>query len=404
MLQTSAPAGGAGHRTSIRGGGPLSTLVVPGASDGEVPTLWQCLWANVVCNLRAEPEEASRVFPWLAPTRVSDKAGITTTPVDVHEGQAFFGMPRRIRLVFQENTCRHACDLLGIVDDTIITGYVTRPWGTNYTAWDRRHPLSPYYRPKDAATEYLPVHLQSSRIGYRQWLGFAFKAEGSLRVPARTIADFQKRAEYLQGDTAYVRQRARMLACGYAMDNMKPLDFGEALMPLIVGSNAEVNSQVAAQAEKLIKAAEAVSSQLLNSVKLALFGERAKADRDSAVLEPERFRFWADTEQAFYDVLRDAAEAFEAAKDDLQDQHGAVNLSAGSAWLVHLKRHAFQIFDETVPIDSADSDRIEDLINARKFLVLALTGYGANGKIVFDQLNQPQPAKSTKPKKPRIAA
>ena len=195
-----------------------------------------------------------------------------------------------------------------------------------------------------------------------------------------------------------------MLACGYAMDNMKPLDFGEALMPLIVGSNAEVNSQVAAQAEKLIKAAEAVSSQLLNSVKLALFGERAKADRDSAVLEPERFRFWADTEQAFYDVLRDAAEAFEAAKDDLQDQHGAVNLSAGSAWLVHLKRHAFQIFDETVPIDSADSDRIEDLINARKFLVLALTGYGANGKIVFDQLNQPQPAKSTKPKKPRIAA
>ena len=194
MLQTSAPAGGAGHRTSIRGGGPLSTLVVPGASDGEVPTLWQCLWANVVCNLRAEPEEASRVFPWLAPTRVSDKAGITTTPVDVHEGQAFFGMPRRIRLVFQENTCRHACDLLGIVDDTIITGYVTRPWGTNYTAWDRRHPLSPYYRPKDAATEYLPVHLQSSRIGYRQWL--VLLRHSDLRLPrtGRTVAQHGQRS------------------------------------------------------------------------------------------------------------------------------------------------------------------------------------------------------------------
>jgi CRISPR system Cascade subunit CasA len=41
-LQQFAPSGGAGHRTSLRGWGPLVTLVVPGAPDNDRPlTLWQ---------------------------------------------------------------------------------------------------------------------------------------------------------------------------------------------------------------------------------------------------------------------------------------------------------------------------------------------------------------------------
>jgi len=43
-LQTSAPKGGAGHRTSVRGGGPLTTLVLPGTKDNSEPTLWQRIW------------------------------------------------------------------------------------------------------------------------------------------------------------------------------------------------------------------------------------------------------------------------------------------------------------------------------------------------------------------------
>jgi CRISPR system Cascade subunit CasA len=43
-LQQFAPLGGAGHRTSLRGGGPLVTLVVPGAPENGRPlTLWQKL-------------------------------------------------------------------------------------------------------------------------------------------------------------------------------------------------------------------------------------------------------------------------------------------------------------------------------------------------------------------------
>jgi CRISPR system Cascade subunit CasA len=40
-LQTNAPSGGQGHRTGLRGGGPLTTLIL-----GDV--LWQTAWLNVL--------------------------------------------------------------------------------------------------------------------------------------------------------------------------------------------------------------------------------------------------------------------------------------------------------------------------------------------------------------------
>ena len=43
-LQLNAPSGGAGHRTGLRGGGPLTTLLL--APEGS--SLWQHLWLNVM--------------------------------------------------------------------------------------------------------------------------------------------------------------------------------------------------------------------------------------------------------------------------------------------------------------------------------------------------------------------
>jgi CRISPR system Cascade subunit CasA len=105
-LQTYAPSGGRGNLTSVRGGGPLTTLVLPGVT---VP-LWHMLWANVPQGKPAGANEL--VFPWLAPTRTADRFP-STTPVDVHPLQAFWGMPRRIRLEFTPNADRLACDLTG---------------------------------------------------------------------------------------------------------------------------------------------------------------------------------------------------------------------------------------------------------------------------------------------------
>jgi CRISPR type I-E-associated protein CasA/Cse1 len=77
-LQTFAPAGGAGHRTSLRGGGPLTTLLAPGTDqNGRPVSLWRTVWLNVL-PVEGENEDPpprlnlARIFPWIAPTRVSD--------------------------------------------------------------------------------------------------------------------------------------------------------------------------------------------------------------------------------------------------------------------------------------------------------------------------------------------
>ena len=401
-LQTSAPSGGAGHRTSLRGGGPLTTLVLPGQPGKTEPTLWQSLWANVPNRQDDDALDLKRVFPWLSPTRVSDKAGVETTPTDVDPLQCFFGMPRRIRLVFEANPSQLPCDLLGIVDDVIVTGYVTRPWGTNYTAWSQGHPLSPYYRPKKDAVEYLPLHLQSSRVGYRQYLGLALKSEASLRLPARSVSEFYTRAQEFRGVEKQAAKNSRLVAAGYAMDNMKPLDFGEALMPLIVTGDPSDDGLVHDFAERFVKAADLVANQLTNAVRRALYGETTKADRDSTVLDAVRQRFWADTEQDFYAALRDTAEALIAAKEDSHERIEAIRQERGKVWLADMRKSALAIFDDAVPIEDAESDRIKDVIEGRKMLMFALTGFGAVGTQIFAALQLP-PMES-KAKKGRRAA
>ena len=101
-----APSGGAGNRTSMRGGGPLVTLIDPQAG------LWSVIWANVPCGVGALAND----LPWTRPTRVSDKGMETLPPDEKTFGvEAFFGMPRRLRLEAQEG---------------LVVGVVQRPYGT----------------------------------------------------------------------------------------------------------------------------------------------------------------------------------------------------------------------------------------------------------------------------------
>lgn len=388
-LQTQAPSGGAGHRTSLRGGGPLTTLVLPGLPKKAEPSLWQRLWANTPDGFRAAPDVLPSVIPWLGPTRVSDKGGDTTTPEDVHPAQAFFGMPRRIRLVFEPNTEGRVCDLTGLVDEIIVTGYVTRPWGTNYTAWSRGHPLSPYYK-KPGELEYLPLHLNSSRVGYRQYIGLALDAEDNSKPPAQAVHDFQRRAENLDREAL---SRTRLLVAGYAMDNMKPLDFAEALVPLIVTGHQRSDEHVRDVARRLVRSADIVALQLIASVKLALYGPKGEADRDSTVLEPVRQRFWGETEQDFYNTLRSAADALVLPEGTPVKRPGDAKEKSGEGWRQTLRRHALRIFDDTVPIEDAAADDIAHVVQGRRDLGLLLDGYSAKSKKLFAELHLPIPEK-----------
>ncbi len=410
-LQTCAPAGGAGNRTSLRGGGPLTTLVVPGTTDGNPPALWHRLWANVPEGFGATPAETLSVFPWLTSTRVSDKASKTpiTTPLDVHKAQAFFGLPRRIRLKFEANPDRLPCDLTGDIDDVIVREYVTKPWGANYTGWGKEHPLSPSYKPTPTAAEFLPVHLKTSRVGYRQWLGFVFKPnpnaadDSNPELPAAAISTFYRtRAGDLLDQDPAIIDTARLLVAGYYLDKMKPLEFGESLLPLVKVPQG-LETQAAQLAHAWVEAAELAASTVGIAVKQGLYGDNPKIAAGATVLDNAKTRFWGDTEQAFFTQLPEAIDGL-AGTSTTDESARTHRQSAGKAWLDAMRRTALAIFDTMVPIDTADLKDIDDykkIVDARRFLTGTFAGLTPSGRKLhahLDQPEQPKPKKASKAK------
>lgn len=377
-LQTMAPAGGAGIRTSLRGGGPLTTLVVPSGRA----SLWHRLWANVPAGGEAaERASLPRVFPWLVPTRVSGKDGHTTTPVDVDELQMFFGMPRRVRLDFEPNVERVACDLSGEIDDVIVRTYRTRPHGTNYDAWGGRHPLTPHYRSKPGDPVLYPVHGQSGRMGYRQWVAMLYGDAEKTRAPAACVSLFMAQRIWALGPG---ERDFRLVAAGYDMDNMKARAFVEAETPEIVAPEGDVEG-IAEKARGLVKAASVAAVCLNQALKLALYGDGAEVGNDKTPVASARERFWADTNDSFFDVLN-AVAAGVADADAVAGEPPYARV-----WQRVLRTAALSVFDDTAPMSDATSNDVKRVIDGRRFLVGALTGYGKQGKEFLASLKLPLP-------------
>jgi CRISPR system Cascade subunit CasA len=379
-LQSYAPAGGAGNRVGLRGGGPLTTLAVP-PWRGPLP-LWHLLWANVPVGEPPAPEQLRLVFPWLAPTRTSERGRSSTTPADVHDLQAFWGMPRRIRLVFSENPEERPCDVLDTVDGVVVLGWQQRPYGANYALWG--HPLSPYYRQKPTETEWLPVHAQPGGVGYRHWVGLLFDdaTDAPARRAAGTIETFRSKRLF-QVASAAERVQWRLLAAGYDMDNMKARGFVESEMPVIEPGKPENTKDFVLLLRQLIAGASEAASLLGRAVRRALFSDGAKVALDAGLLTTVRSRFWDATETEFLLQVRDAAGETVDAE------------AVRRAWLCDLSRTARVLFAEAAPIDATGADRRPDRIAAAaKGLDFAMKGYGKDGEALLGKLGLPLPEKT----------
>jgi CRISPR system Cascade subunit CasA len=367
-LQDFAPAGGSGIRTSLRGGGPLVSLGLPPV-EAEEPSLWQQLWLNVVWDPRWPPPDADRlpkILPWLAPTRTSENGEITT-PDDAHPAQAYFGMPRRIRLVFATDDEGRGCGLTGERDPVLVTGFRQRPRGTNYAGW--RHPLTPYYRQKADSPEWLPVHPQPYRLGYRDWLGLVVAdqpGEGALRRPAEVVAIAQRRLRDLDRRSG---RWARLRVAGYDMDNMKARGFVETEMPIPLVAEARREAFEAASRELVARARE-VAGLLGSAVRTALWGTEspgfAAGDRYLA-----QERFWDRSEPSFRLTVERLVDELEAAGEDEAVRSALEN--ARTHFEQTLRRVALAVFDELVRFDEIGEDRaMQRRIAARRFLVSRL--------------------------------
>jgi CRISPR system Cascade subunit CasA len=384
-LQTMAPTGGQGHFTSLRGGGPLTTVVVPTLPT----TLWHRLWANVpVGDTPAAPADLPRIFPWLVPTRVPNKGGRVTTPDDVDWRQAFFGVSRRIRLNFESNDDCLACDLTGEIDDVIVRTYRAKTHGTKYEAWGGRHPLTPHYRTKASDPILYPVHGQDGRIGYRQWVAMLYGAKDGLRVPAACVSHFlsERKDDLPRGQRTF-----RLMAAGYDMDNMKARAFLEAETPDITVPEGDSDA-VADKARAFVAAANVSAGALGQAVKIALFRDGADVAADATPLTTARDRFWADTNDDFFTTLNDFSNL------PAKELAGAAAMPLAQSWRAVLEGAALAIFDDMAPVQDALSQNVKRVVDGRRFLVRTLLGYGPRGVELFTNLQIPAPETTTRKK------
>jgi len=329
-LQTNAPSGGAGHRTSLRGGGPLTTLVL-----GD--TVWQTIWLNVLSKGAffascCDPKKTSKsaIFPWLSQTRTSEKGtGQTTTPLDVHPAQMFWAMPRRIRIDFEQER-RGTCGVCDDPSNRVVSHYVTKNYGTNYEgAW--LHPLTPYTEVVGGPPN--PRKGQPGGVHYRYWLGLVQVDDEEGRMPARVVKEFWERQVKWSDLHSIMRRGARLRAFAYDMENMKARCWYDATMPLFQ-INKEVRSEYEAIVARMLRAAVVIAANVRKCVKKAMFKYPKRVKGDFSIVD---VRFWQTTESAFYSLLEQCRE---------QSSTGGDLTPLKMEWVKTLARAGERIFND----------------------------------------------------------
>ena len=382
-LNCYAPAGGAGHRTSLRGGGPMTTLIVadhPQYGD----TLWGRLWPNVESRELIEGRSGSatpnddleRVFPWLAPTRTSNpRAGGRDTAQDaVHPLQVYWGMPRRIRLLFDAAKDR-PCGLTAAEDSIVVSSYRTRNYGVNYSD-GFVHPLTAYYKSNSKTAAKLPVHPQPGGISFRLWPGLVVASKDGLREPAGVI-------RHWLNERAPKSIASRFAAFGYDMDNMKARAWIEGEMPLW-RSDVAARVWIGEFIQKATAGANTVSRLLTGAVKSALFNRPKDAAGDYGFIAE---RFFRDAEGEFYAAIDDVA----ATVRKLPEYENPT-LEPLQRWAPAMAAVATWLFDEYAPLEGLEDRDMHRHVKARFHLTLVLGGRGKMGQSLFDgDLGIPSP-------------
>lgn len=342
-LQIMAPSGGKGHRTGLRGGGPLTTIF-------QRRTLWQTLWCAVLNRNDFFGDDAERwqdaspeaFLPWTQPTHTSEK-GAEVSNTDHHPAMVYWAMPRRIRLG-EPQTGSFTCDLSGDATDTVYCDFVTKAYGNNYAeSW--QHPLSPHYLDKDGIPR--PVHGQPGGIGYQHWTGLLFMSQDTKnqRLPAEAIRAFTLQRRGFIDDS----KRPRLLAFGYDMDNAKARAWIEAEMPVQLPADDDETTMkdYAVAVEQCIDAARSALGQLRQAFKKATHREGISPRGDLDFLNTA---FWASTEKGFLPATASLAKdpAAETPRID---------------WLRFLHDRVLQLFDhhtDSRDIAVVDPKRVVD--------------------------------------------
>ncbi len=295
-LQINAPSGGQGHRTGLRGGGPLTTLILPQYTSS---TLWQKLWLNVIHREQWDYEEpdyySEALFPWLAHTKCSDKKGTEIYTNDVHPLHMFWAMPRRIRLQVDDD--EQVCAVSGLMRSPVVQYYLTQNYGGNYGGtWD--HPLTPYrFNPKKPEEEHLSVKGQQGGITYKIWDTLLLQSDVDGQSPARVVRSFSTICPEFLGRKS---ELPRLWVFGYDMDNMKARGWYSVEMP-IFSIPPDQEERVLAEVKILQSLADEAIKACRKQIKEAWFDRPKEAKGDLTFVD---VAFWQRTENSFFEAIR----------------------------------------------------------------------------------------------------
>jgi CRISPR system Cascade subunit CasA len=276
-LQAFATQGGRGYAPSVRGGGPLTTLVASGT------TLWGRLWPNVETReqiaaraIGAMPIGIDTIYPWL------NSSLEQATPDKANPLHVYWAMPRRIQLVMSPGN-GNACSLTGECSEILVRSFRTEHGGIDYSGW--KHPFAPYYRIK-LTESWLPVRGRVNRIGYRDWLGLVQSTTDDLKMPARVVAHARTQRWQMR-DT-------RLLAYGYASKTALVTGWAVGEMPILQVA-PHTRRDVESTAQALVGAAALAADALRAAIKQAQGAGTGEAG------------YWEATEPHYWRALTEAA-------------------------------------------------------------------------------------------------
>lgn len=351
-LQTFAPSGGGGgdgKSTSLRGGGPLSTIILGN-------NLWETVWLNVIMSGDfAIRECAEKTFPWLnIGYFISEKVQVKTIhSQEMNPEHVFWGMPRRLQLNFSVFNNTETCSICGSQEIFMCHGFFDLTGGLTYQqkqgstkipSWiSPRHPLSPYTLDENGIPS--AVH-QHGRIAYRYWLGFIENmTSGNMqRMSARVVEQYR----------TMVHKDGHLWAFGFDMDSAKANCWYDARMPILI-INEKQKDTFHGYSEKLIQSANWIADNLSKKIKKALFGEAEIRGSISSI----KSLFWQQTENVFYQTMHQL-------RDVLSNNQPITEIFL--SWRNQISQVAIAIFDDKSQTGDFDAVNPRRIARARNEL------------------------------------
>lgn len=332
-LQLNAPSGGRGHRTSLRGGGPLTTLVTLPSGKG---TLWQNICLNLIPeemfpsqgDVSVSAESLPLIFPWVGEVPNSEKDE-TALPDDYHPYHVYWNIPRRIFLDFS-STNAGVCDVCGAQSERLLSSYWSRPKGMNYDSSLWRHPFTPYWGKKDAAP--LPRRPKENELSYANWVGLIFGSASKGRNPASVV---RTASSLLRTDAEF--SDLKIHVSGYITDNAKVRAWEEGWLPLFSIPDS-VKDAFESEISLIIDTASWTSSILILKVKQGLTG---KPDLLKGDIPSIKSSFWNLTEPAFQQVISRLPDVLMSGSEEQL-------FELKRNWLSEIRRVSLGIFSEWV--------------------------------------------------------